>query len=101
MLSHRLWESRFAGDPGVVGTRVSLDGKSCVVIGVMPPGFVFPGGTGLLYGGVLVNPAVDLWRPLALDSQTWQARSWHEWQVIGRLKPGVSLAGLGYRRWSQ
>jgi len=84
ILSYNLWKSRFGGDPAVVGKTVSLDARSCAVVGVMPQGFVFPGGTG-------INPTVDLWRPLALSTKDRQDRSWHDYQVIGRLKPGVSL----------
>src|SRR5262249_20912017 len=84
LLSYNLWKSRFGADPAVVGKTVSLDALSYAVVGVMPQGFVFPGGTG-------INSAVDLWRPLALSAQDWRSRSWHDYQVIGRLKPGVSL----------
>jgi len=84
LLGYNLWKNRFGGDPAVVGKTVVLDDQSCVVVGVMPQGFVFPGGTG-------INSSVDLWRPLALSVKAWQERSWHDYQVIGRLKPGVSL----------
>jgi putative ABC transport system permease protein len=84
LLGYNLWKSRFGGDPAVVGKTIELDAQNCTVVGVMEPGFVFPGGTG-------INPAADLWRPLALPAQEWQNRSWHDYQVIGRLKRGVSL----------
>jgi putative ABC transport system permease protein len=84
LLGYNLWKSRFGGDPAVVGKTVSLDARNCTVVGVMPPGFVFPGGTG-------IQPAVDIWRPLALSAQEWQERSWHAYEVIGRLKQGISL----------
>jgi putative ABC transport system permease protein len=84
LLGYNLWKSRFGGDPAVVGKTIALDAQNCTVVGVMPQSFVFPGGTG-------INPAVDLWRPLALSTKDWQERSWHDYQVIGRLKPGVSL----------
>jgi putative ABC transport system permease protein len=83
LLGYNLWKSRFEGDPAVVGKTIELDAQNCTVVGVMAPGFVFPGGTG-------INPAADLWRPLALSAQEWQSRSWHDYQVIGRLKQGVS-----------
>src|SRR5262245_9569210 len=38
VLSHRLWASRFGGDPSIVGSSVRLDGESYTVIGVMPAG---------------------------------------------------------------
>jgi putative ABC transport system permease protein len=84
LLSYNLWKSRFGGDPAVVGKTVSLDAQNCTVVGVMPPGFVFPGGTG-------IEPAVDLWRPLALSAPELRERSWHAYTVIGRLKQGISL----------
>jgi putative ABC transport system permease protein len=84
LLGYSLWKNRFGGDPAVVGKTVVLDDQTCVVIGVMPQGFVFPGGTG-------INPAADLWRPLALSTREWLDRSWHDYQVIGRLQAGVSL----------
>jgi predicted permease len=84
LLGYNLWKSRFGGDHAVVGKTVSLDARNCTVVGVMPPGFVFPGGTG-------IEPAVDLWRPLALSAQEWQERSWHAYTVIGRLKQSISL----------
>ena len=84
LLGYNLWKSRFGGDPAVVGKTIEVDAQNCTVIGVMAPGFVFPGGTG-------INPAADLWRPLALSAEEWRNRSWHDYQVIGRLKPAVSL----------
>ncbi len=91
VLSHGLWQRRFGGDADIVGRTVSLDGESYTVVGVMPRGFLFPGGTGEFIGGLFFNPTPDLWMPLALPAGTWGARSWHDWQVIGRLKPEVPL----------
>jgi putative ABC transport system permease protein len=42
LLSHRLWESKFQGDPSVVGRAVTLDGKIQTVVGVLPAHFLFP-----------------------------------------------------------
>jgi putative ABC transport system permease protein len=52
LLSYALWQTRFGGDPGVVGHTVNLSGTSYEVIGVMPQELVFPG-----------NP--ELFEPLA------------------------------------
>src|SRR5437773_10056122 len=57
----------------------------------MPAGFSYPGGTGAFLGGVFFNPTPELWLPLALSAEMRQARGWHDWQVIGRVKQGVSL----------
>lgn len=45
VLDHALWQRRYAGDPGVVGRLVDLDGEPHEVVGVMPPEFVFPFGS--------------------------------------------------------
>src|SRR5207302_4332426 len=91
ILSHGLWQRRFGSDPDIVGKTVSLDGNSYSVIGVMPRGFSYPGGSGEFLGGMFFNSTPDLWMPLALSADMRQARGEHEWQVVGRLKAGVSL----------
>jgi len=78
VLSHRMWQSHFGGDAGVLGKTVHLDGAACEVIGVMPPGFDFPAES-------------QLWRPLAPAEDLRQARGAFWLPVIGRLMPGVTL----------
>ena len=78
MLSYALWQTRFGGDPGVIGRTLNLSGASYEVIGVMPPGFVFPG-----------NPQV--WEPLAPSLSA--PRGDRRLGVIGRLAPNVTLTG--------
>src|SRR5947208_4776632 len=41
VLNHGIWQRQLGGDPHILGRRISLDGKSYTVIGVMPPGFQF------------------------------------------------------------
>src|SRR5207249_669033 len=82
---------RFGSDKNILGKTISLDGNSYTIIGIMPVGFSYPGGTGAFLGGMFFNPTPELWLPLALSAETRQARGWHDWQVIGRLKQGVSL----------
>src|SRR5207248_1979708 len=43
LLSHEIWKERFGSDSGILGKRIRLDGVDRAVIGVMPPGFAFPG----------------------------------------------------------
>ena len=75
-LSHGLWQRRFGSDPAIVGRQLRIDGRSLMVIGVMPPGFRFPFQS-------------DLWW---LNDRYFirQTRSWRIDQSIGRLKLGVS-----------
>ena len=77
MLSERLWRARFAADPHLVGGTLKLDGKPYRVAGIVPAGFE------LLY------PA-DLWT-LGTIKRSPEQRKMHYIQVLGRLKPGVSM----------
>jgi predicted permease len=79
VLSYRLWQTEFAGDPGVLGKKVVLDDKPYAVIGVMPPYFHFP------------SPEVDLWVPMQLPESDFQDRNNNFLEVVARLKSGVSL----------
>src|SRR5687767_1457046 len=60
----------------------------------MPPGFVFPGMTGVLYGFYFSKPA-DVWIPLALPAELLRNRSNHLLEVVARLKPSTNLAQAG------
>jgi hypothetical protein len=42
LLTHDLWESRYGGDPAILGRVIQVDGASAAIVGVMPPGFGFP-----------------------------------------------------------
>lgn len=42
MLSYELWQSRYAGNPGVVGSQIRVDANPATVIGVMPKDFSYP-----------------------------------------------------------
>ena len=87
VLSYSTWKSRFQGDPHVVGTKVLIDRKPVVIIGVMPRSFEFP-----LYPGRRFQS--ELWMPIRLNPQELSpaaAASWYL-QMVGRLKPGVTPA---------
>src|SRR5688572_1200784 len=79
VLSHALWQKRFAGDPAIVGKKITLGGKAAEVIGVMPQSFTVPG-------------TAELWVPLNFDGPDMKQRKAHFIRPIGRLKPGVTLA---------
>ena len=49
VISHALWQRRFAGAPDVIGKPMTLDGESYTVIGVAPEGFQFPRAKELPY----------------------------------------------------
>ena len=84
LISYPLWQRRFASDPSIIGRPVTLNGASTTVIGVMPPSFDF--------GSIFAPGArIDLFTPFPLTEET--NRWGNTLAVIGRLKPGVSLAG--------
>ncbi|HEY2292779.1 MAG TPA: ABC transporter permease, partial [Thermoanaerobaculia bacterium] len=72
-----LWRRVFQRDPGVLTRTLSLEGIPYPVVGVMPPGFAYPDGA-------------QVWLPLPANDGT--GRSAHNYSVVGRLQPGVSLA---------
>jgi predicted permease len=87
LISHALWATRLGSDPAVVGRTIHLSGEAYTIAGVMPASFRFP-----------VNaPKNDFWTTLAVDNdgtpRTATAnRGDHQLAVIGRLKPGVTVA---------
>ncbi len=76
VLGHGLWQSRFGGDPEVLGRTLRLDGREYTVVGVMPPGFSFPDQT-------------QIWVPNGLSTDL--PRSFGFVRTFGRLEPGVTL----------
>ncbi len=89
LLSYGLWQRRFNADRSVLGKTITVDGGNFMVVGVMPPGFQFPGDTGTVLN-IFTAPAAQVWVPLALTPQQWNQRSSHYLQVIGRLETGVT-----------
>jgi len=79
LVSHRLWQSRFGADPGVVGETILLDGEERVVRGVLPERFRIPGGE------------ADAVLPLRWSAADADDRSSAYLGAIGRLRPGASL----------
>jgi len=82
-ISHSAWQEYFAGDPGLVGRAISLEGQAVTVVGILPASFRF------------IEPA-EAYLPLGpnaermgLTARISRAMTF----VIGRLKPGVTLEG--------
>lgn len=78
LLGQGLWQRLFGSDPGVLGRSLLLDGESYTVIGVMPSLFRLP------------DTRAELWTPVGWQPSELQERGSHSWQVLGRLKPGVT-----------
>jgi len=87
VLSYRVWRNRFHGDPGILGTKILLDRKPYVIIGIMPRDFEFP-----LVAGRLNQS--ELWVPMSFTPDELSPTSAANWgyNMVGRLKPGLSLS---------
>jgi len=79
LISHRLWQSRWGGDPNLIGQSVTLQRQSYTVIGIIPQSFNFFADTDVLvpwaFAEALSNPYADVA---------------HVVKTVARLKPGVT-----------
>src|SRR4051812_26208706 len=91
VISERLWSKRFNSDPSLIGKTLLLNGRSYTVIGVMPKAFEFPIPLFNIQGGQFAE-RVDIWKPLAFTAQELKSRGSRSYGVIGRLRPGTSVA---------
>jgi len=78
VLSYGVWQRLFGGKADVVGKAITVNGIGGMVVGIMPEKFNFP-------------PATEIWAPLALNAAQVRERGAYYLQVVGRLKPGVTL----------
>jgi putative ABC transport system permease protein len=79
IISYGLWQRRFGADPNLIGRTLRLNGQQYTVLGVMPPEFQFPTGR-------------EMWAPRIATERDKVIRGSGYLPVIGRLKPGVTLA---------
>jgi predicted permease len=90
VLSHRMWQQRFAGAADIVGTALMVNGRAMVVAGVMPAEF---------YGTHQNGDPTDLWAPLAFEPMLTNVDAMdhpedHWLGVLGRLRPGANPAAI-------
>jgi putative ABC transport system permease protein len=79
LLGHDVWRDRYGASPDIIGKTIKANGVQRTVIGVMPENFAFP-------------IRESLWTPLALDPTATARGQGPNYQVIARLKRGVSIA---------
>jgi putative ABC transport system permease protein len=77
LISHGLWQRRFSDQWDVIGSTLAVDGTPTTIVGVMPAGFF------------LFND-VDIWVPMRDGGPATGVRQYHNWTVVGRLRPGVT-----------
>ena len=79
VLGYSIWQSRYAGDPNVLGKTIKVNDLLATVVGVMPPGMQFP-------------PNTDLWLPFGQATiNRGQSRQVRNYEVIARLADGVTI----------
>jgi hypothetical protein len=104
VVSHHLWQTTYGGDRALLGATLAIEGHPFTVVGVAPPGF---------FGETLRGDPPDVWlplnqEPLLAGTTSILRQSISAWlRVIGRIKPGATIDGVGprltqvLRQWMQ
>ncbi len=84
VISHGLWQRRYGGSPDIVGRKITINDNPYEVIGVMPREFYF-------------MPArdIDIWLPASFPAFLRTNFTWHDAQVVARLKPALPCSAPG------
>jgi len=82
VISDGLWKRVFGGDGNILNRTAKVNGLTVTILGVMPAGFAFPPGE--------IDPP-ELWFPQRINPANPGGRASHFQNVVGRLKPGISL----------
>ena len=80
LLTYASWQQRFGADPGIAGRRVTIDGAPATIVGVLPANFAY-----------LQSSKMEMFAPNIITPRTSQIRNTAWWNIVGRLKPGVTL----------
>jgi predicted permease len=78
IVSESLWQTRFGGDPGLLGRSIMVDSRPYTIVGILPNSMTFPA-------------RARIWLPLVMTNELRTTRGIHDYQVIARLKPGVDV----------
>lgn len=82
VISHGLWQRRFGSNPAILNTSISMDGSPWTVVGVLPREFE---------PQLLPRPGdLDVWTPKIIQDHEKRTRGSAWWNVVARLKPGVT-----------
>ena len=88
VISERLWQRRFNSDPAVLGSKLSLNGRSYTVVGIMPRQFEFPLPLFNVQGNQFAERS-DIWKPTAFRDEQIKSRGRRDFGVIARLRNGT------------
>ncbi|HEY1339344.1 MAG TPA: ABC transporter permease, partial [Bryobacteraceae bacterium] len=84
MLTHEFWQRRLGGDTGVLGRTVTLDARPYQIVGVLPQNFESPAQLAL-------PDRIAYYIPAPYPPELLHQRGDHEFNVVGRLRPGASI----------
>jgi len=89
VLGHGTWARRYGEDPGVIGRTILLNGQSVEIVGVLPRGFSLPREVLPTLG---VAEDGEIFMPLPLGANAPQIRGREDYNIVGKLKSGVTVA---------
>jgi cell division protein FtsX len=89
LLTHGMWVRRFGSSLDVIGRSITLNGQPVQVVGILPASFSLPRDVvPLLYGGEIT----EIYLSLPLSPAAPRTRDREDYNIVGRLRPGVSVA---------
>ena len=89
LLTYGMWERHYGRDPHMIGRSLTINGVLYTVVGILPKGFALPREVlPTLYG----TDQAEIFLPLPLDASAAHIRIHEDYNIIGRLKPRVSIA---------
>jgi predicted permease len=88
VLSYGTWQRRYGSDPGILGRKIILNGVPYEVVGVMPRSFSLPREVMPTLDGA---EQAEILLPLPLPANAAQNRDHEDYNIVGKLKPGVSV----------
>jgi predicted permease len=88
VLSYRAWQRLFNSDPSIVGKSITLNGNAVTVAGVLERSFMINAEVMPSEGPM---DKIDVFQPLPLGPDAAQSRGDENYNIVARLKPGVSV----------
>jgi predicted permease len=89
VLGHGTWVRRFGADPRAVGRSVGINGQPHEIVGVLEAGFSLPREVMPTLGGA---EDAEIVLPLPLGAEAAQTRNREDYNLLAKLKPGVTIA---------
>ena len=89
VLTDGFWSRRFGRDPRMIGKSITINGQSYEIVGILPQRFSLPHEVIPLLDG---TEQAEIFLPLPLAPSAAQVRTREDYNIVGKLKPNVSLS---------